>query len=47
MATTTLDERIDRAVVLGVISEERGDAQKRMRKIQSSRTNKILAQNQV
>jgi hypothetical protein len=47
MANTTLDERADRAIALGIVEEKKGIAQKRMRKIQSSRVDKILAQNQV
>jgi hypothetical protein len=46
IATTTLDERADRAIVLGVVEEEKGKAQKRLRKIQSSRVEKILVHNQ-
>lgn len=45
MAVTTLDERADRAIVLGVIGEKDGVAQKRMRNIQSLRVEKILANN--
>jgi hypothetical protein len=46
IATTTLDERADRAIVLGVVDEKGGKAQKRMRKIQESRVQKILVHNQ-
>ena len=46
MINTTLDERVDRAIVLGVVEEKRGVAQKRMRKIQASRVDKIVVQNQ-
>lgn len=46
MATTTLDERADRAFALGILDEKKGNAQKRMRKIQSSRVEKILVNNQ-
>ena len=46
MANTTLDERADRAIALGIVEEKKGIAQKRIRKIQSSRVDKILAQNQ-
>lgn len=46
MATTTLDERADRATVLGVVEEKKATAQKRMRKIQESRVSKIKKKNQ-
>lgn len=46
MEKTTLDERADRALQLGIIADETRSAQKRLRKIQSSRVSKILAQNQ-
>jgi hypothetical protein len=45
MATTTLDERADRGVMLGVIDENKGKAQKRMRNIQSLIVNKIHEKN--
>jgi hypothetical protein len=46
LSNTTLDERADRAIILGVVDEKSGTAQKRMRKIQSSRVDKILVHNQ-
>jgi len=45
MATITIDERTNRAKEIGIITKERGDAQKRLRKIQSSRVSKILVNN--
>lgn len=42
---TTVDERLDRAVAIGMVTLENADAQKRMRKIQSSRIAKIRGNN--
>jgi hypothetical protein len=47
MSITSPDERVDRGIELGVINRDKGKAQKRLRKIQSSRVDKILASNRV
>jgi len=47
MADTTLDERADRAVALGIVKENKGEAQKRLRNIQKIRTNAIYELNKV
>ena len=46
MRTTSLNERVEKAIAFGVLEEKSGVAQKRMRNIKASKVIKIVAQNQ-
>lgn len=47
MAATTIDERADRAIQLGIIDEKKGMAQKRLRKIQAINVAAITKSNKI